>query len=158
MNTGDIFDFVLLVKNDSNVALNGVNLQIKVPSDILYSGFLGINGKIKKQDITNSVAIGVFLPGEQKTINFKVRSEHLSSKESDTEISALVYSGAEIASDSTQIVLKPYTFQGIKIAKNVGLATAGLSAKKWYFWAALLIILLIYSFRLFLYFFSTPRG
>lgn len=158
MIPGDNFDFILIVKNNSKQPFKNVNLEIEMPKEILYKGYLTINGKTKREKIKEPIALGVFLPNEQKTIEFQAKSQNLNFKDVKKEILIKVFADNSIASDLISVVLKPYTFQGIKTVRKVGLATVSLSLKQWYVWVILIIALAFFFFRLFLKLFSTPMG
>jgi len=151
-------DFFIIIKNNSNDVFNNVNLEIKIPREILYNGHLTINGEEIKNNFKNQINIGVFLPAEQKIISFQAKSQYVGFKEKESEIWTRVSAGNFISSDSTKINLKPYAFQNIKTAKKIELASIGVFAKQWYFWIILIIILAFLFFKIFLKLFGAPMG
>lgn len=158
MVPGENFDFLLIVKNNSAEPLKNVNLEIEIPKEISYNGYLTINGKTKKEKIKKPIALGVLLPYEQKTIEFQAKSQNLNFNEEKREVSAKIFAGNFASLDSLQIILKPYTFQGIKIERKTLLPTVSASTKNWYFLIIVIILLAVLFLRIFLKLFSTPMG
>lgn len=158
MGTGEEYDFLATVKSYSSFPLADVNLEIKIPDGVLYKGYIFIDGAQKTADISKPINIGTLAEGGEKAITFQAKSVSLDKKQLNENISATIQYGDLKTSDSLAVVLKPYNFQGIKIAKSVGLATAGFSARQWYLWVIFAVALIIYFFRLFLRLFSAPMG
>lgn len=156
MVSGENFDFLLVVKNNGVEPLKDVNLEIEIPKEILYNGYLTINGKTKKQKIKEPLDLGAFLPSEQKTIEFQLKSQNQNFKDEKREITAKVFAGSFASLDSVSVILKPYTFEGIKIERKTVLATAAFFAKQWYFWVIFVIVLIFFFLRIFLRLFSSP--
>lgn len=158
MALGESFDFLIIIKNNSAGSIIKTTAQVKLPDDFISKNYIKIDGIKKEQDIKFPVEMGVFLAGEEKILIFEAKSKKFNLEELKREISLKFTADKHIYYNSIGVVLAPYSFKGIKIAKSAGIAAVAFSVKEWYLWIILTIAVSVYLFRLFLHLFSAPRG
>ncbi len=131
---------LVIVKNTTTSPVNDITVRADIPTEIINTSELKIDGLSFNGNITSGINIGNFTPNLSKIITFEGKVQSLITQVSAKQTTGIISSGNLSASDSLTINFQPI------IAGNITAPVADSSPfvkflKRWYIWILSAIVL-----------------
>ena len=140
----DAIEFMVAVKNSSNNPLNNVTAQITLPTNVVYTGNLTIDGAASAGNIGSGISLGTINAHTSKIIIF-TGNVQAATADQTLPVTATVNSSAGSDSDSVSLSLKGSETTSSETAAVSNSAFTGIFNffKTWYLWIIVIIVMII---------------
>ena len=105
--TGDIINFLLVIKNTSTLPVDGVLVKADFPDGISYTDNVKIDNLASSENITTGITLGTITPKTSKTISFTGKAQSqtsLSGQASQNPVQVIATIGTQTATYDSDYV------------------------------------------------------
>ena len=138
---------LIIVKNTSTVLINDVVVRVDIPSEIINTSEVKIDGLSFNGNITSGINIGNFLSNTSKIVTFEGKTQSLINQISAKQITGIASSGTFSVADSLMVNFQPTTTTNITEKAEPSPFIKFL--KNWYVWIIITIVLTFLFFIIF---------
>lgn len=143
--------FMIAVNNNSDVAVDNVNISVNIPAEISLLGNLKINDVSIAGDIASGINLGSVPPKTSKSVTFEGKAQAFSAQE-QKQATATISAGGSNQSDFVDLNFNPSQSASASVSSTADNSGIMNFLKRWYLWilsAIVLVFLFIIVFRRF---------